>query len=192
MLMDQLKYTFGVPKIFFVYTSSKGQLMFEAEWGGRIKPGVAPPTSQLESLWAVARQPVQTPSVWRTCCWLHCSRTALHWFYHNRNHNRLFLFPSAATTNTRRRLIGWRLRRGTAPRWRSSVGPDWACSPKPSSARTRLLTLIYRVSPRAQVIMYTCILTSFRQSLPSVTQRLVQWKCCCLCVGLTRVTRRWE
>lgn len=66
----------------------------------------------------------------------------------------------AVMTNTRRQLIGWCLRRSTVPRWRSSVGPDWACSLTPSSVRTHLLILTYRASLRAQVLCsYNFILT---------------------------------
>lgn len=54
-------------------------------------------------------------------------------------------------TNTRGQLIGWCLRRSTAPRWRSSAGPDWACSRTPSSVRTPSLIQTYQVSRRAQV-----------------------------------------
>lgn len=54
-------------------------------------------------------------------------------------------------TNTRGQLIGWCLRRSTAPRWLSSAGLDWACSPTPSSVRTPSLILTSQVSHRAQV-----------------------------------------
>lgn len=54
-------------------------------------------------------------------------------------------------TSTRRQLTGCCLRRSTAPRWRSSAGLDWACSPTPSSVRTPLPTLTYPASHRAQV-----------------------------------------
>lgn len=64
----------------------------------------------------------------------------------------LLYFPSAVMTNTRRQLIGWCLKQSTAPRWRSSAGPDWACSLTPSSVRTPLLILTSRGSHRAQVL----------------------------------------
>lgn len=58
---------------------------------------------------------------------------------------------SAVMTNTRRQLIGWSLRPSTAPRWRSSVALDWACSQTPSSARTPSLIQTYQDSLRAPV-----------------------------------------
>jgi len=60
-------------------------------------------------------------------------------------------FMLVVMTNTRRQLIGWCLRRSTAPRWQSSVVLDWARSLTLSNVRTPLLTPTYRASLRAQV-----------------------------------------
>lgn len=73
----------------------------------------------------------------------------------------LLYLLSAVMTNTRRQLIGWCLKQSTAPRWRSSAGPDWACSLTPSSVRTPLLILTSRGSHRAQVLKPGNTCTSF-------------------------------